>query len=150
MYSEEVIKHFHNPHNYGKIKNPSAIGNIGNIRCGDIMKLYIKVNEKDIIEDIKFETYGCAAAIATSSIVTDLAKGKSIEEALKMTNQDILGSLGGLPPLKVHCSLLAVDALHEAVYNYLKKKGKKIPKDLEIKHKRLEKEKEEIEERYGK
>ena len=150
MYSEEVIKHFHNPHNYGKIKNPSAIGNIGNIRCGDIMKLYIKVGKKEIIEDIKFETLGCAAAIATSSIVTDLAKGKTVKEALKMTNQDILKSLGGLPPLKVHCSLLAIDALHEAIYNYLKKAGQEIPKELKIRHKRLQKEKKEIEERYGK
>jgi len=150
MYSEEVINHFHNPHNYGKIKNPSAVGNIGNIRCGDVMKLYIKINKKEIIEDIKFETYGCAAAIATSSIVTDLAKGKTIKEALKIDNQEILKLLGGLPSIKVHCSLLAVDALQEAIYNYLKKKNEEIPKKLEIKHKRLEKERKEIEERYGK
>ena len=150
QYNKEVMKHFHNPHNYGKIKNPSAIGKIGNIRCGDVLKLYIKINKEDVIEDIKFETYGCAAAIATSSIVTDLAKGKTVKEALKMTSRDILGSLGGLPPLKVHCSLLAVDALHEAIYDYLKKRGKEVPKNLEIKHKQLEKEKKEIEERYGK
>jgi len=150
MYTEKVINHFHNPHNYGKIKNPSAVGNIGNIRCGDVMKLYIKINKKEIIEDIKFETYGCAAAIATSSIVTDLAKSKTIKEALKIDNQKILKLLGGLPSIKVHCSLLAVDALQEAIYNYLKKKNEEIPKDLEIKHKRLEKERKEIEERYGK
>lgn len=148
MYSEKVIKHFHNPHNYGKIKNPSAIGRVGNLVCGDVMKLYIKVKD-NIIKDIKFETYGCAAAIATSSIVTDLAKGKTIKEALKMTNQKILDSLGGLPPLKIHCSLLAIDALNEAIYAYLKKNDQKIPRKLEIKHERLAKEEEEIKKRYG-
>jgi len=132
LYSKKVIDHFHNPHNYGRIKNASAVGKIGNLVCGDVMHLYIKV-ENDIIKDIKFETFGCAAAIATSSIVTDLAKGKTIKEALKITSKKVFDSLGGLPPIKVHCSLLAVDALREAIYQYLKKEGKEIPKGLKKK-----------------
>ena len=154
MYSKEVIKHFQKPHNYGKIKNPSGIGTVGNISCGDIMKLYIKVakNKKgeEILKEIKYETFGCAAAIATSSIVTDLAKGKTIEQALKINNQEIVKSLKGLPPSKIHCSLLAVDALQEAIYNYFEGQKKEIPEILEKKHQKLEKDKKEIEKRYGK
>jgi nitrogen fixation NifU-like protein len=149
MYSEKVIEHFQNPHNYGKINDASGIGTVGNMRCGDLMKLYIKVNEKGIIEDIKFETYGCAAAIATSSVVTDLAKGKSVKDALKIASKDVIESLGDLPMIKVHCSLLAVDALVEAIHDYLKKNGREIPEGLEKKHKVLEKQRKEIEERYG-
>lgn len=141
LYSKKVIEHFHSPHNYGRLKNPSAVGKIGNIVCGDVMYLYIKVDDEEKIKDIKFETFGCAAAIATSSMVTDLAKGKTIKEALKITSKKVFDSLNGLPPIKVHCSLLAVDALHEAIYKYLKKKRKKIPLTLEKKHQRLEKEK---------
>lgn len=153
MYSKEVIKHFQKPHNYGKIKNPSGIGTVGNIVCGDVMKLYIKVaknkNKQDFLKEIKYETFGCAAAIATSSIVTDLAKGKTIEQALKINNQEIVKSLKGLPPSKIHCSLLAVDALQEAIYDYLKKQKREIPQILEQRHQKLEKDKKEIERRYG-
>lgn len=129
MYSKKVIEHFKNPHNYGKIKNPDGIGKVGNLRCGDIMYLYIKV-EKEKIKDIKFETFGCAAAISTSSVVTDLAKGKTISQALKIKNQDVIDKLGGLPMIKIHCSLLAINALKEAIYDYLSKNKKPIPEKL--------------------
>jgi len=150
LYSEKVIEHFQNPHNYGKIEHASGIGTVGNMRCGDLMKLYIKVNKDEVIEDIKFETYGCAAAIATSSVVTDLAKGKTIKEALKIESKDVVESLGGLPIIKTHCSLLAVDALVEAIHDYLNKNNKDVSEELEKKHKTLEKQREEIEKRYGK
>lgn len=136
MYSKKVIEHFQNPHNYGRIKNPDAIGKVGNIRCGDILHLYIKV-EKEKIKDIKFETFGCAAAISTSSVITDLAKGKTITQALKIKNKNVTDKLGGLPLIKTHCSLLAIDALQEAVYNYLSKNKKPIPKKLKQNHQRI-------------
>lgn len=119
MYSKKVIEHFTRPHNYGKIESADAIGEAGNPVCGDLMKIYIKVDEKnDSIEDIKFETLGCAAAIATSSMVTDLAKGKKLEDAMKITNKNVAESLEGLPPVKMHCSNLAATALHKAIENY--------------------------------
>lgn len=121
MYSEKVLEHFKNPHNVGKLDDADGIGTVGNRACGDVMKLYIKVADNRIV-DIKFETMGCAAAIATSSIITDLAKGKTIEEALKITKNDIVEELEGLPPVKVHCSLLAIDALHAAIQDYQEKK----------------------------
>ncbi len=121
MYSEKVLKHFKNPHNVGKIEDADGIGTVGNRACGDVMKLYIKVEDNKII-DIKFETMGCAAAIATSSIITDLAKGKTIEEALKITKDNVIEELEGLPRMKVHCSLLAIDALHAAIQDYQEKK----------------------------
>ena len=121
MYSEKVIDHFKNPHNVGKIEDADGIGTVGNRACGDVMKLYIKVEDNKIV-DIKFETMGCAAAIATSSIITDLAKGKTIEEALKITKDNIVEELEGLPQMKVHCSLLAIDALHAAIKDYQEKK----------------------------
>jgi nitrogen fixation NifU-like protein len=152
IYTKEVIKHFKNPHNMGKIKNPDGLGKVGNILCGDVLWLYIKVGKdkkgKEIIKDIKFETLGCVAAIATSSVITDLAKGKTIEEALEIEKNDIVESLEGLPPAKLHCSLLATDALYEAIYDYLKKQKRKIPEKLEKIHQRIEKEKKLIEEKY--
>jgi nitrogen fixation protein NifU and related proteins len=132
-YSKKVLEHFQNPHNYGKIKNPDGTGKVGNPRCGDIMYLYIKV-KNNILTDIKFETMGCAAAIATSSIVTDLAKGKTLTEAIKLESKNVVDSLGGLPVIKVHCSLLAIDALGEAIYDYLTKNKKEIPEGLKKKH----------------
>ena len=120
MYSEKVINHFKNPHNVGKIDDADGTGVVGNRACGDVMKLYIKVEDNKIV-DIKFETMGCAAAIATSSIITDLAQGKTIEEALKITKDNIVEELKGLPPVKVHCSLLAIDALHSAIKDYKEK-----------------------------
>jgi nitrogen fixation NifU-like protein len=125
-YSKKVLEHFTKPHNQGVIADASGVGTVGNPTCGDIMKLYIKVakNKKgdEIIEDVKFETLGCGAAIATSSMVTDLAKGKTIEEAGKITRQNVADELEGLPPTKMHCSNLAADALHEAIKNYKDKK----------------------------
>lgn len=121
MYSQEVIKHFSHPHNMGRIDNPDGVGRVGNPNCGDEMTLYIKVNRinnKEIIEDIKFETLGCAAAIATSSMVTDLARGKTLDEALSITYDDVGSALGQLPAVKVHCADLAVRALRKAVENY--------------------------------
>jgi len=120
MYSRKVIEHFTRPHNQGTIKNPSGIGMVGNPVCGDLMKIYIKV-KGEMISDIKFETLGCASAIATSSMVTDMAKGKSLEEAMKISRDSVAESLGGLPPLKMHCSNLASDALHAAIEDYKKK-----------------------------
>lgn len=135
-YSKKVLKHFKHPHNLGKIKNADGVGEVGNIACGDVMKLYIKVTDETIV-DIKFETYGCAAAIASSSITTDLVKGKTINQALAMTNKEVIDSLDGLPPIKIHCSLLSVDALNEAIYDYLKKNKKPIAEFLEKRHQRM-------------
>lgn len=151
-YSPKVLEHFRKPHNYGKLKEADGIGKVGNIVCGDVMWLYIKVAQdkkgNEIIKDIKFETFGCTAAIATSSMVTDLAKGKTLEEALVINKKDIVDSLGGLPPIKMHCSVLANDALAEAIYDYYKKNKKAIPEDLEKKHKRITTEKDVVEEKY--
>ena len=152
MYNKKVLQHFKSPHNFGKIKNPDGIGKVGNIICGDVMWIYIKIgnNKKGekIIKDIKFETYGCVAALASSSIVTDLAKGKTIKQALKINQKEMITSLGGLPPVKIHCSILAVDALLEAIYNYLIKNKKIISEELEKHHKRIEREEKIIEEKY--
>lgn len=124
-YSEKIIDHFTNPRNVGEIKNPDGVGEVGNPMCGDMMKLTIKVgkrdNGKEFIEDIKFKTYGCAAAIATSSMVTELAKGKSLVEALKITKSDVASELGGLPAIKMHCSNLSEDALKKAIEDYVSK-----------------------------
>jgi len=122
-YSKKVIEHFQDPHNYGKMKNPDGVGKVGNPICGDVMHLYIKV-EKEIIKDIKYETFGCVAAISTSSVVTDLAKGKTLQQALKINSNKVVKSLGGLPDIKHHCSLLAVGALKKAINDYLSKKKK--------------------------
>jgi nitrogen fixation NifU-like protein len=123
VYSEKVLKHFKDPHNVGEIKDADAEGTVGNPVCGDLMTMYIKVKD-DRIEDIKFKTYGCGAAIATSSMTTDLAKGKTLDEAMKITRQSVAEALDGLPPVKMHCSNLAADALHEAIKNYREKKKK--------------------------
>jgi nitrogen fixation NifU-like protein len=122
MYSEKVMEMFRNPKNMGEIENPDGIGRVGNPKCGDLMELYIKV-ENDIITDVKFKTFGCAAAIATSSMVTEMAIGKTLDEALEITRQDVADELEGLPPIKMHCSNLAADALHAAIEDYRKKKG---------------------------
>ena len=151
-YTAGVMEHFSKPHNYGKIKNPDGVGKVGNLICGDVMWLYIKVAKgrdgKEIIKDIKFETFGCVAAIATSSAITDLAKGKTLEEAIAIDKQEIVQSLGGLPPIKLHCSVLAADALAEAIYDYYTKQKRPIPAALEEKHQRIKKEKDIVEEKY--
>ena len=120
MYSEKVMDHFSNPRNVGEIENPSGTGTVGNAKCGDIMKMDIQV-EDGIITDVKFKTFGCGAAIATSSMATELVKGKSVAEALKLTNQAVAEALDGLPPVKMHCSMLAEQAIHAAVKDYVAK-----------------------------
>ncbi len=124
MYSEKVMEHFRNPRNMGEMPDADGVGTVGNPVCGDLMTIYIKVKDNRIA-DIKFKTFGCGAAIATSSMITELAKGKTLEEALKITRGDVAESLGGLPPIKMHCSNLAADGLHEAIEDYLKKKEAK-------------------------
>lgn len=124
LYSEKVMEHFRHPRNVGEMKNPDGIGHVGNPICGDIMELYIKVKNNKII-DAKFKTFGCGAAIATSSMITGMVKGKTIEEALKISNKAVVEALDGLPPVKMHCSVLAKDALKSAIDDYLGKKDKK-------------------------
>ena len=124
MYSEKVMQHFANPHNVGEIPDADGVGKVGNPQCGDVMWLYIKVKD-NIITDIKFKTFGCGAAIATSSMITDLARGKTLEEAKKISRQDVADSLDGLPPVKMHCSNLAADALREAIKDYEAKQAAK-------------------------
>ncbi|RJQ25822.1 MAG: Fe-S cluster assembly scaffold protein NifU [Peptococcaceae bacterium] len=123
MYSEKVMDHFSNPRNVGEIPDADGIGEVGNPTCGDIMKLFIKVKD-GVIDDIKFKTFGCGAAIATSSMVTELVKGKTIDEALQISNKTVAEALDGLPPKKMHCSNLAADALHKAIEDYQKRSKK--------------------------
>ncbi|MBQ3269675.1 MAG: Fe-S cluster assembly scaffold protein NifU [Clostridia bacterium] len=125
-YTEQVMDHFMNPRNMGEIEDASGVGTVGNAKCGDIMRIYIKV-ENDVITDVKFKTFGCGAAIATSSKATELVKGLTLEEAEKITNKMVMDSLGGLPPVKVHCSVLAEEALHAAIQDYRERleKGEK-------------------------
>ena len=120
-YSEEVMEHFTNPRNVGEIENASGVGTVGNTKCGDIMRIYLDVDDNQIIRDCKFKTFGCGAAVATSSMATEMIKGKSIQEALKLTNKAVMEALGGLPPVKVHCSLLAEEAVHAALWDYAQK-----------------------------
>ena len=120
MYTEQVMDHFMNPRNVGEIEDASGVGTVGNAKCGDIMKIFIKVKD-NVITDVKFKTFGCGAAIATSSKATDMVKGTTIEEALQITNKQVADSLGGLPPVKIHCSLLAEEALHAAIQDYKEK-----------------------------
>ena len=116
-YTEQVMDHFMNPRNMGEMENADGVGTVGNAKCGDIMRIYIKV-ENEVITDVKFKTFGCGAAIATSSKATELVKGKTLDEALQITNKMVMDSLGGLPPVKVHCSVLAEEALHAAIQDY--------------------------------
>lgn len=122
MYNEKVLDHFSHPRNVGEVENADGVGRVGNPTCGDIMELSIKVKD-DRIEDVKFKTFGCGAAIATSSMVTEMVKGKTLEEAMDISNKAVAEALGGLPPTKLHCSNLAADALHEAINDYREKKG---------------------------
>lgn len=125
MYSEKVMDHFSNPRNMGEINDADGVGTVGNIKCGDIMRIYLKV-EDNIIQEVKFKTFGCGAAIATSSMATELVKGKTIQQALEVTNKAVLEALDGLPKVKVHCSLLAEEALRAALWDYAQKHGIKI------------------------
>ena len=123
LYSEKVMDHFENPRNVGKMPDADGIGEVGNAKCGDIMKMYLKIDD-GIITDAKFKTFGCGAAIATSSMATEMVKGKSLEEALKLTNKAVAEALDGLPPVKMHCSVLAEEALRSAISDYYKRLGK--------------------------
>lgn len=131
MYNKKVMQHFLHPHNMGNIKNADGVGEVGNLKCGDVMKMYIKVKNNKIT-NIKFETFGCAAAISTSSMITELAKGKTIEQAMQITRKDVADELGGLPLIKMHCSNLAADALHAAIKNYQDKLAGKRVKKLDV------------------
>lgn len=130
LYSDKVMDHFRNPRNMGKMEDADGIGEVGNAKCGDIMRIYLKI-ENGIIEDVKFKTFGCGAAIATSSMATEMVKGKSIEEAMKLTNKAVAEALDGLPPVKMHCSLLAEQALKEALEDYFKKNNLPLPEGFE-------------------
>ena len=121
MYSEKVMDHFNNPRNVGEIENASGVGTVGNAKCGDIMRMYFDIDEQGVIRDVKFKTFGCGAAVATSSMATELVKGKTVQEALKVTNKAVMEALDGLPPVKVHCSLLAEEAIHAALWDYAQK-----------------------------
>lgn len=127
LYTETVMEHFTHPRNVGEIENADGVGEVGNVKCGDIMKIYIKVNENDVIEDIKFKTFGCGSAVASSSMATELIKGKTVKEALNFSNKEVLKALGGLPPVKVHCSVLAEEALKMAIYDYATRNNKHYP-----------------------
>ncbi|HQM15658.1 MAG TPA: iron-sulfur cluster assembly scaffold protein [Candidatus Woesebacteria bacterium] len=140
-YSPQVIDHFNQPHHYGRLENPDGVGEVGNLTCGDVMRIYIQVSEgvegEPIIKDIMFETFGCVAAIATSSMICDLAYGKSLTEAMKIKNEDIVDQLGDLPQPKIHCSVLAADALAEAIFDYLFKHKLDIPEALQKRHQHI-------------
>lgn len=122
MYSDKVMDHFSNPRNVGEIADANAVGTVGNAKCGDIMKIYMKI-ENDIITDVKFKTFGCGAAVATSSMATELVKGKTVDEALQLTNKAVVEALEGLPPAKLHCSVLAEEAIKAAIQDYYNKSG---------------------------
>lgn len=123
MYSEKVMDHFTNPRNMGEIENASGVGTVGNARCGDIMRIYLDIDDNQVIQDCKFKTFGCGAAVATSSMATEMVKGKTVQEALQVTNKAVMEALDGLPPVKVHCSLLAEEAVHAALWDYAEKNG---------------------------
>jgi len=148
LYTKEIMKHFRNPKNVGKIKNPDGKGRVGNLICGDVMELYIKVKNSKIV-GIKFQTFGCVVALAVSSMLTEMVKGKTIKQAIKITNKDIIKKSGKVPPIKVHCSILAADALHEAIYDYLLKNKLKIPEKLKKEHKRIKSNLEQLESLHG-
>ena len=126
MYSEKVMDHFQNPRNVGEIENASGVGTVGNAKCGDIMRMYLDIDENGVIRDCKFKTFGCGAAVATSSMATELVMGKTVQEALQVTNKAVMEALDGLPPVKVHCSLLAEEAIHAALWDYAQKHNMKI------------------------
>jgi len=153
LYSKKLLRLFGEEKNFGKIKNPDGMGKVGNIRCGDEMWLYLKIEKnkqgKNFVKDVKIQTFGCVAAIATSSVVADLARGKTIDQALKITATDVMKTTGQLPKVKIHCSLLATDALVEAIYNYLEKNNYKISNDMEQKHQQIIKKNKLLKKKFG-
>ena len=126
MYTEKVMDHFEHPRNVGEIENASGMGTVGNAKCGDIMRIYLDIDDNQIIQDVKFKTFGCGAAVATGSMATEMVKGKSVQEAMEVTNKAVCEALDGLPPVKVHCSLLAEEAIHAALWDYATKHDIKI------------------------
>ena len=126
QYSEKVLDHFTHPRNVGEIEDANGVGEVGNAKCGDIMRIYLDIDDNGVIRDCKFKTFGCGAAVATSSMATEMVKGKTIQEALEVTNKAVMEALDGLPPVKVHCSLLAEEAIHAALWDYAEKNGIKI------------------------
>ncbi|MEY8333523.1 Fe-S cluster assembly scaffold protein NifU [Lachnospiraceae bacterium 47-T17] len=147
MYSEKVMDHFNNPRNVGEIDDASGVGTVGNAKCGDIMRMYLDIDDDGIIQDCKFKTFGCGAAVATSSMATELVKGRTIQEALQVTNKAVMEALDGLPPVKVHCSLLAEEAIHAALWDYAQKHGIEI-EGLEKPVSDISEKEEEVEEDY--
>ena len=123
MYTEKVMDHFQHPRNEGEIENTSGMGTVGNAKCGDIMRIYLDIDDNQVIRDVKFKTFGCGAAVATSSMATEMVKGKTVQEAMAVTNKAVCEALDGLPPVKVHCSLLAEEAIHAALWDYAQKNG---------------------------
>ena len=123
MYTEKVMEHFNQPRNMGEIENASGVGTVGNAKCGDIMRMYVNIDDNQVIQEVKFKTFGCGAAVATSSMATELVKGMTVQEALQVTNKAVMEALDGLPNNKVHCSLLAEEAMHAALWDYAQKKG---------------------------
>ena len=126
MYTEKVMDHFQHPRNVGEIENASGVGTVGNAKCGDIMRIYLDIDDNQVIRDVKFKTFGCGAAVATSSMATEMVKGKTVQEAMEVTNKAVMEALDGLPPVKVHCSLLAEEAIHAALWDYAEKHHIKI------------------------
>ncbi len=147
MYSEKVMDHFNHPRNVGEIENASGVGTVGNAKCGDIMRMYLDIDDEGRIQDVKFKTFGCGAAVATSSMATELVKGKTVQEALAVTNKAVMEALDGLPPVKVHCSLLAEEAIHAALWDYAEKNGITI-EGLERPVSDIGEKEEEVEEEY--
>lgn len=147
MYSEKVMDHFNNPRNVGEIDDASGVGTVGNAKCGDIMRMYLDIDDDGIIQDCKFKTFGCGAAVATSSMATELVKGRTIQEALQVTNKAVMEALDGLPPVKVHCSLLAEEAIHAALWDYAQRHGIEI-EGLEKPVSDISEKEEEVEEDY--
>ena len=145
-YSEKVMDHFTNPRNVGEIEDPSGVGTVGNAKCGDIMRIYLDIKD-DVIKDAKFKTFGCGAAVATSSMATEMIIGKTVQEALQVTNKAVMEALDGLPPIKVHCSLLAEEAIHAALWDYAEKHNIKI-EGLEKPVNDISEKEEEVEEDY--
>jgi nitrogen fixation NifU-like protein len=132
LYSDKVLEHFDNPRNVGELEGANAIGEVGNAKCGDIMKMFMKINDDEVIEDVSFKTYGCGAAVATSSMATELIKGKTVDEAIGVTNKAVMEALDGLPPVKVHCSLLAEEAIQATLADYYTRKGEAVPEMIRV------------------
>lgn len=133
MYTEKVMDHFDHPRNVGVLKEANGVGEVGNVKCGDIMRIYLKIKD-EVIEEVSFKTFGCGAAIASSSMATELIKGKTVQEALALSNQEIVEALGGLPPVKIHCSVLAREAIHSAVADYYDRNNLPYPEGLALEH----------------